>query len=693
MKGNKKIKFTLLIIAMLSISICLTIIPATFGYAIQSNGVMTSFMHDDKKLIEKDFYKSQAFDEASIRPIINWLSRSVLNVESEDENEKKYLENEKNTAIKYLENEKNIKFMVINNDTEEYYTNTKAKTFDEYAEIVYLGKSTPNYVELTISSKDNNIQYNKLLDGKVYEKVNLNQRLGNLINTDTNIDIYASIPKNLSYSNGQNMDRIYSAYNQFKYDAMCFKGFLILLISSFIVFLLSTILYKVSKVDLFDKDSFTIKVLNKIPLEIRFLVFVVLMYSGLKLFNLYRYEMYYYKGIVLYSFISIVYIFTLFMTIYMFNKEVKNINKETNILKHSLILKTFKTLKNKVNNLKEKNKNVPLIKRIMIIAGIGIIFNSFSTFILVILLGLRLIKAMFLMILCNISLVVFTYYIIKKLAYLSEIIEGTEHIKNGELTYKIKIKDNDNFTTLAQNINNIGKGLENSIGKQLKSEKMRSELITNVSHDLKTPLTSIMNYIELIKKEDDIKPQHINEYVKVLDSKSKRLKVLIDDLFEASKASSGNIELNMENIEFNQLLRQAIAEMEEKLLESNLNIKLNIPKEKIYIVADGKRLYRVLENMLSNIAKYSLSNTRVYIDLFVDDDKVNLTMKNISSYELNFNPDEIMERFKRGDESRNTEGSGLGLSIARDLVSLQGGSFDIDIDGDLFKVILKFDKK
>ena len=196
--------------------------------------------------------------------------------------------------------------------------------------------------------------------------------------------------------------------------------------------------------------------------------------------------------------------------------------------------------------------------------------------------------------------------------------------------------------------------------------------------------------IELIKKEEDIKPEHIKDYVNVLDSKSKRLKVLIEDLFEASKASSGNLELNMEKIDITQLLRQAIGEMEEKLSKANLDLKLRVPEEKTYIMADGKKLYRVLENLLSNISKYSLNNTRVYIDIIEENDKVKLTMKNISSYELNFDPEEIMERFKRADESRNTEGSGLGLAIARDLVNAQGGRFEIDIDGDLFKSVVEF---
>ena len=268
--------------------------------------------------------------------------------------------------------------------------------------------------------------------------------------------------------------------------------------------------------------------------------------------------------------------------------------------------------------------------------------------------------------------------------------EGTEKIKNGDVHYKLRLEGSDNFTDLADNINNIGEGLDKAIDNQLRSERLKSELITNVSHDLKTPLTSIINYVALIKKEENITPEYINDYVDVLDSKSKRLKVLIEDLFEASKASSGNIELHMEKIEFVQLLRQSIGELEEKLMESRLDIKINVPEEKVYIKADGKRMYRVLENLLSNISKYSMEGTRVYIDIVEMDSKVTMTMKNISSYELNFDPDEIMERFKRADESRNTEGSGLGLAIARDLTTLQGGTFKIDIDGDLFKSVLEF---
>ncbi|MGL5352778.1 MAG: sensor histidine kinase, partial [Clostridium sp.] len=287
-----------------------------------------------------------------------------------------------------------------------------------------------------------------------------------------------------------------------------------------------------------------------------------------------------------------------------------------------------------------------------------------------------------------ISFIGFTIYLITKLGYLNEIMNGVNKIKAGELNYKIDIKGNNEFTVLAENINAIGSGLDNAIEERVKSERMKSELITNVSHDLKTPLTSILNYVDLLKQEE-VKPEHLNDYITILDQKSKRLKVLIEDLFEAAKATSGTVELNIEKIQLNQLLTQSIAEMEGKINEANLDMKINFPENKIYINADGKKLFRVFENLISNIVKYSLGGTRVYIDLCSDDENAYVTFKNISAYELDFEDGEITERFKRGDASRSEEGSGLGLSIAKGLIEIQGGEFTIQSDGDLFKATVK----
>ncbi|MFY9603409.1 MAG: sensor histidine kinase, partial [bacterium] len=196
-------------------------------------------------------------------------------------------------------------------------------------------------------------------------------------------------------------------------------------------------------------------------------------------------------------------------------------------------------------------------------------------------------------------------------------------------------------------------------------------------------------YVDLLKDED-LDEESRRQYVEILDQKSQRLKTLIDDLFEASKASSGNIELHWEELDIIALLRQTMGEMEEKIKDSTLQIRLKLPEEKVLCRLDGQRTYRVFENILSNILKYSLPQTRVYIDVEEEAGRVSLTFKNISAYEMNFDPEEIVERFTQGDKSRSTEGSGLGLAIAKSLVELQGGRLEINIDGDLFKLTVIF---
>jgi signal transduction histidine kinase len=247
------------------------------------------------------------------------------------------------------------------------------------------------------------------------------------------------------------------------------------------------------------------------------------------------------------------------------------------------------------------------------------------------------------------------------------------------------------LSSFAKNLNNIKEGFKVAVEQEVKSQNMKTQLISNVSHDLKTPLTSIITYVDLLKKED-IDQETLREYIDILDRKSKRLQVLIDDLFEASKASTGDIELHLENLDVVALLRQTLGEMEEKINQSTLKIRVNLPDHKIICNLDGARTYRVFENILSNILKYSLQNTRVYIDAVEDEKNVSLIFKNISAYEMNFDPSEITERFMRADQSRNTEGSGLGLAISKSLVELQDGTIDIDIDGDLFKLTVTFPK-
>lgn len=281
--------------------------------------------------------------------------------------------------------------------------------------------------------------------------------------------------------------------------------------------------------------------------------------------------------------------------------------------------------------------------------------------------------------------------LLKETAERQKIKDGLETIATGNLDYKLEIDNlqQDN-QEMAEAVNKIADGMQSALEKSMKNERMRSELITNVSHDIKTPLTSIINYVDLLKREDIQNPQ-VKGYIDILDAKSQRLKHLTEDLVEASKVSSGNIELHMDNLFVQELLQQAEGEFDEKLKTKKLELVSSLAAEPVIIKADGRQMWRIFENLLNNIAKYALAGTRVYIDLIKENKSATLTFKNMSQEALNINADELTERFVRGDISRTTEGSGLGLSIAKSLTELQGGEFDIYLDGDLFKVTLTFD--
>lgn len=221
---------------------------------------------------------------------------------------------------------------------------------------------------------------------------------------------------------------------------------------------------------------------------------------------------------------------------------------------------------------------------------------------------------------------------------------------------------------------------------------MKTELITNVSHDIKTPLTSIINYVDLLKRENPQDPK-IQGYLEILEEKSLRLKTLTEDVVEASKASTGNISLEMADLNFVELVHQVIGEFEERFQEKNLSMMVHFDQDEAIICADGRRMWRVLENVFGNVAKYAMDNTRVYAEIKVNQPNVTFSLKNISAQPLNISADELTERFIRGDVSRNTEGSGLGLSIAKSLTELQGGEFKLYLDGDLFKVTITFKVK
>ncbi|HYE69674.1 MAG TPA: HAMP domain-containing sensor histidine kinase [Anaerovoracaceae bacterium] len=271
--------------------------------------------------------------------------------------------------------------------------------------------------------------------------------------------------------------------------------------------------------------------------------------------------------------------------------------------------------------------------------------------------------------------------------------KGVEEVKNGNLSYKIKADGDGELDVLARGINEISEASNIAIQNELKNQRLKTDLISNVSHDLKTPLTSIITYIDLLKQEGLDCPD-APKYLEILDQKSIRLKKLTEDLFDAAKASSGAIPVRFEKVDMLSLINQGLGEMSDRIETSNLEFKVNAQNDKYYVRADGQLLWRVVENLLGNVLKYAQEGSRVYIDLKEQNGKAGTTpnvileIKNISKTELNIDADELMERFKRGDESRTTEGSGLGLAIAKDLVRLQNGWFEIKIDGDLFKAVV-----
>lgn len=292
------------------------------------------------------------------------------------------------------------------------------------------------------------------------------------------------------------------------------------------------------------------------------------------------------------------------------------------------------------------------------------------------------------------SILVF-YYFRKYLRGLKEhydkVLEAAHNMAEGQLDYQIDEKLGI-FTPLASELNKVQEGFKHAVSEEVKSQKMKTELITNVSHDLKTPLTAIITYVNLLKEEDITKEQQ-SEYIEVLDNKAMRLKQLIEDLFEVSKISSSNITLNPVDVDVVELIKQAQLELSDRFEEAQIDFRLTVPEEKVILQLDSQKTYRIFENLFVNVVKYAQVNTRAYMTVAKENDTVTIILKNVSAQELNILPEQLTERFVRGDESRNSEGSGLGLAIVKSIVEVQGGKFSIEVDGDLFKTIIQFHQK
>ena len=362
-----------------------------------------------------------------------------------------------------------------------------------------------------------------------------------------------------------------------------------------------------------------------------------------------------------------------------------------NTLFYRILRGIKRTFEKPIEYLKFTFSNLSLVKKTAVITAFAVVFEFF--FILysyALIVNYAWEGVIIPVIILSLALFAFVIYIA---VILQKIKEGGEEISRGNLEHKIDTKYMfGDFKEFSDNVNNINTALQNAVEERMKSEHFRVELITNVSHDIKTPLTSIINYVDLIKKEgtDNTK---VNEYIDVLDRQSNRLKKLVEDLVEASKASSGNLSVELCPCNVGILLNQAVGEFTERLKNADLTPVIKTQEENITVLADGRHLWRVFDNLLSNVCKYSMPGTRVYITVTDNAKRTEITFRNISKYELDMGGDELMERFTRGDKSRNTEGHGLGLSIAESLLTLQGAGLEVTVDGDLFKATVIFPKK
>lgn len=649
----------------------------------------------DKVNKEYENYRNDKYNDESFSKLTYEEQQKILSEEKEKITEKYTLNDEE--MKEYILNRKVNSASDLNNKIKSY-VNLNFRAYDKLKDIWIGGEKidSNNIIKNSKYFKEINIDYNGNVIEKIYvdgKEIN-NNIISKLIyynkysyhtyydryepnniyaydyNEKQSISIYIWMPQEIKKGDVvyENLKRVEININRFYLSC-----------GSFIMFIILAILCLVSLSKNKSKINIIEDIVNKIkvwPIEAKVGMGILGWISWNTTYIYYNANNY----IRRLNLISVIWTSLALLIYYVLIRVIIINYNERTLFKNNITIKCW-------NYLSEIMTRSSLIKTFLIMSGLYVI-SGLLLFVVSGILSIFPIGILIGIILTIIYIVIF----IKELIYLDKIIIASKAATEGKLNCNIEEKGRGHLRELAHDINNIRDGLRKSIESEMKSENMKTELITNVSHDLKTPLTSIINYIDLLKREN-IESETAKDYINILDKKSQRLKVLIDDLFEASKATSGAMELNITKIDIVQLLKQSLGENDERFKNSNLSVKLDIPDTKIFINGDGQRLYRVFENLISNIVKYSLSNTRVYIQMYVDDEnKVVIIMRNISAYELDFCANEITNRFKRGDSSRSTEGSGLGLAIAKSIVELHGGKFNIEVDGDLFKSIIKLNQ-
>ncbi len=566
---------------------------------------------------------------------------------------------------------------------ESYYED---KNVLYHIENTHTGETTSNFNEqdyiTTYSTSEFVTRYVNSLDGSFYDNdaVNYNYEDDNYYHYATNIPVYVTsqkieftiyIPRNMQFT-----DRFFLME---KLITVGYENRYAFIFIATISLILSIVIYSyifISVGHRTNNSNIRVALINNIPADILTVVVGFIGFLGVYFIT----ELY---GLVATVALGLLILIALYFVMLWYLISLAVQVKAGTFIKHTFIYWIFKKLAKIAKLIKHIFNNFATVYKVAMVIGAFMAFE-------LIFMGLNAYENDNLIIGWIVLSVITSILLLLAAISFQKVKKGGEKIVNGDLDNKIDttymfgdIKD------FAESLNNINQGLQTAIDDKMKSERFKTELITNVSHDIKTPLTSIVNYVDLIKKEN-CDNKKISEYIEVLDRQSIRLKKLIEDLVEASKASTGNLSVELTKCNLSVLINQAVGEFSEKLESKNLQIVQTLPNQDLYIMADGRRLWRVFDNLLNNIYKYAMNGTRVYIDLVFEAQKAVITFRNISELPINASAEELTERFVRGDRARNTEGSGLGLSIAKSLTELQNGSFEVSTDGDLFKAKITF---
>lgn len=541
---------------------------------------------------------------------------------------------------------------------------------------------------------EDDIIYNNELETSRYNSVEyLNINISYQIGDDSYSNIYTVLSKVNQKIKNNHIDlfAIQKKLITFLYDMRYIM--VVTSIISVIVFLVMLILACRSKYISSDNDMTRKNIIHKLPFSVYTIIIgVILMFDIACGMNIFTQEVVTIESsafllpiclLAALWIISCIFLFILFLL------EISCRAGAQILLKNTIVYFIYTIIKKVLEAFGKMSENISLFTRTITVL---VITNLFVLFGLLLINGLYLDTGthLLLMLIGTGICIAFDFFVLKVIFQMENLQNHAKKMADGNLESKVDTsKMMQQFKKHGEYLNKIGEGMSLAVNEKIKSEHFKTELITNVSHDIKTPLTSIINYVDLLKKEN-IAQLKAQEYIEVLERQSARLKKLIEDLMEASKASTGNITVELELCDINILLTQTLGEFEEKLADKGLTFVINKPEENIYIMADNRHIWRIFDNLMNNICKYGQPGTRVYINLESKNKEAVIVFRNTSNYQLNISSDELLERFVRGDSSRHTEGSGLGLSIAQNLTELMGGSLKLYVDGDLFKVVLSF---